>query len=80
MKQLSDCCKAEIKLTGSPRHEDGFACVKCGRIIGTPIYKSKQYKVKPIVILKPVNFMGKVAVRLMKFASWLFIKTGNDKI
>jgi len=41
MKQLSDCCKAEIKLTGSPEHEDGFACVKCGRIIGTPIKKQK---------------------------------------
>lgn len=36
-KQLSDCCKAEIKLTGGRTHEDGFACVKCGRIIGTPI-------------------------------------------
>lgn len=35
-KQLSNCCKAEIKLTGSPNHEDGFACVECGRIIGTP--------------------------------------------
>ena len=41
---------------------------------------NKQIKVKPIVILKPVNFMGKFAFRLMKFASWLFIKTGNDKI
>ena len=72
MKQLSSCCKAEIKLTGKDR-PNAFACVKCGRIIGTPIYKSKQYKVKPIVILKPVNFMGKFAFRLMKFASWLFI-------
>jgi len=42
MKQLSDCCKAEIKLTGSPEHKDAFACAKCGRIIGTSIYKSKQ--------------------------------------
>ena len=39
MKQLSDCCKAEIKLTGSPEHKDAFACAKCGRIIGTPIKK-----------------------------------------
>ena len=37
--QKSDCCKAEIKLTGSPNHEDGFACKKCGRIIGTPVYR-----------------------------------------
>jgi len=41
MKQLSDCCKAEIKLTGSPEHKDAFACAKCGRIIGTPIKKQK---------------------------------------
>jgi len=38
-EQLSDCCKAKIKLTGSPNHEDGFACEKCGRIIGTSIYR-----------------------------------------
>ena len=36
-EQLSDCCKAKIKLTGSPNHHDGFACVQCGRIIGTPL-------------------------------------------
>lgn len=39
-----------------------------------------KYRVKPIVVVKPLNFMGKFAFRLMKFASWLFIKTGNDKI
>jgi len=41
---------------------------------------NKQIKIKPIVILKPINFLGKVAVKLMRFASWLFVKTGNDKI
>ena len=40
MKQLSDCCKAEIKLTCKDR-PNAFACVKCGRIIGTPIKKQK---------------------------------------
>ena len=37
-KQLSDCCKAEIKLTGEPR-PNAFTCKKCGRIIGTPLTK-----------------------------------------
>lgn len=35
-QQLSDCCKAGIKLTGKER-PNHFACEKCGRIIGTPI-------------------------------------------
>lgn len=36
--QKSNCCKAEIKLTGNPEHKKAFACKKCGRIIGTPIF------------------------------------------
>lgn len=52
MKQLSDCCKAEIKLTGSPEHKDAFACAKCGRIIGTPIKKQKP---KELDYLKEYN-------------------------
>lgn len=32
-KQLSDCCKAGIKLTGKDR-PNAFACEKCGRTIG----------------------------------------------
>jgi len=40
MKQLSDCCKAEIKLTGKDR-PNAFSCSKCGRIIGTPVTKSQ---------------------------------------
>lgn len=43
-KQLSNCCKAGIKLTGSPNHEDGFECEKCGRIIGTPLPGEKELK------------------------------------
>jgi len=39
-KQLSNCCKAGIKLTGRDR-PNAFACEKCGRIIGTPIKKTK---------------------------------------
>ncbi len=35
-KQLSDCCKAGIKLTGKER-PDAFECEECGRIIGTPM-------------------------------------------
>lgn len=27
--QKSNCCKAEINLTGSPEHKDAFACKKC---------------------------------------------------
>lgn len=34
-KQLSNCCKAGIVLTGADR-PNAFACEKCGRIIGTP--------------------------------------------
>lgn len=36
-------------------------------------------KIKPIVVLNPINFFGKLATRLMRFASWLYVKTGNDK-
>lgn len=43
-KQLSDCCKAGIELTGSPNHHDGFKCEKCGRIIGTPLPGEKKMK------------------------------------
>jgi hypothetical protein len=38
-----------------------------------------KYGIKPIVILKPINFLGNVAVKLMRFAGWLFVKTGNEK-
>jgi len=34
--QPSDCCKAYIRLTGEKR-PNAFACVKCGRIIGTEL-------------------------------------------
>jgi len=36
--QKSNCCKAGIKLTGKLYHKGAFSCIKCGRIIGTPIY------------------------------------------
>jgi len=35
-QQLSNCCKAYIRLTGEER-PNAFACVKCGRIIGTDL-------------------------------------------
>jgi hypothetical protein len=46
--QKSNCCKANIKLTGSPEHKKAFACEKCGRIIGTCIYS-------PINIFKKIK-------------------------
>lgn len=44
-KQLSDCCKAGIKLTGEDR-PNAFACEECGRIIGTPVPAKKKKKQK----------------------------------
>lgn len=40
-KQLSDCCKAGIRLTGEDRPKS-FACEECGRIIGTPVPAKKK--------------------------------------
>jgi len=40
------------------------------------VYKKEE--IKPIVVLSPINIYGKIAIRLMKFAGWLFIKTGNE--
>lgn len=39
--QLSNCCKAEIRLTSKDR-PNAFDCPECGRIIGTPITNSPQ--------------------------------------
>lgn len=36
--QKSNCCKAEIELTGNQDHKKAFKCAKCGRIIGTPVF------------------------------------------
>lgn len=38
----------------------------------------KEEKVRPIIILKPLNQWGRIAVKLIRFSSWLFIKTGNE--
>lgn len=35
MTHLSNCCKAEIRITGEAR-PNSFACLRCGRIIETP--------------------------------------------
>lgn len=38
----------------------------------------KRYRVKPIIILNPINFWGRVAVSLIKFSGWLYQATGNE--
>lgn len=46
--QLSDCCRAEIELTGRVR-PNAFSCEKCGRIIGTPISNPEDNQVEDLV-------------------------------
>lgn len=61
-KQKSDCCKAEIQLTGKDR-PDAFCCSKCKRIIGKPRNDwEKCYKINctpPLEVYKThINFFG----------------------
>lgn len=35
------------------------------------------YKVRPILVLNPINFWGRLAVKLIKFSGWFYEITGN---